>query len=303
MRFGDKELRVRDILGNAWDDVIAHHIMTMAAGLSYYFVLSLFPMLILAAAVLPYLPIPNLFDAILSALAHVVPPESMGLVRRVVASVAIPHRGILTFGILGTIWSASSGFAALIEALDVAYDVPETRPIWKTRLLAISLMCVTGVLLNISVLLLLLGPVIAGWIQRATGLDELLELWPYAKWVLSILFTVIGVELMFYWAPNVKQRFLATLPGAVIGVGFFIASSYGLSLYFRTFAHFNKTYGILGAAVALMVWLYYSWLAILAGAEINAELVKLGGGGKLELKEKPPHAVQPVPPWEERPAA
>ena len=118
--------------------------MAMAAGLSYYFVMSLFPLLILVAAVVPYIPIPHLFDRVLGAMAQVVPPDSIGLVRAVLKDVIVPHRAFLTFGILGTLWAASGGFASLIEALNVAYNVPETRPIWKTRLVAVELMFVIG---------------------------------------------------------------------------------------------------------------------------------------------------------------
>jgi membrane protein len=303
MRFQQRQFRVADVLGNAWHDIMTNHTMALAAGLSYYFVLSLFPLLILAGSLLPFLPIPNLFDQILGAMAHVIPGDSMGLVRKIVTSVVKPHGGLVTFGLIGTIWTASGGFAGLIEALNVAYDVPETRPIWKTRMLAVGLTFVIGSLFVVALGLLVLGPKLAEWIHHWTGLDQLLAIWPYVKWGLSIAFTVIGVELLFFWAPNVKQRFLATLPGAVVGVGFFIGSSYGLGVYFRHFANFDKTYGTLGAAMALMVWLYYSWFAILVGAEINSEIVKAGSGGTLELKEKPPEAVKPVPPWEERPAA
>ncbi len=303
MRFEGREFRLRDLLSNAWHDILTNHTMAMAAGLSYYFVLSLFPLLILAAALLAYLPIPNLFAQILALMARVVPRESMGLVRKVIETVVQPHGGLVTFGIVGTIWSASSGFAGLIEALNVAYDVPETRPVWRTRLVALELMVVTGTLLLAAMLLLLVGPKAAIWIFKATHIPNVLWIWPYIKWSVSVAFTVLAVELLFYWAPNVKQRFWATLPGALIGVGFFIGGSYGLGLYFQRFANYNKTYGTLGAAMALMVWMYYSWFAILVGAELNSELVKAGGGGKLELKARPPEAVKPVQPWEERPAA
>ena len=122
------------------DDVANNHTMAMAGGLSYNFVLSLFPLLIMAAALVGYLPIPNLFDQILGAMARVVPADSMGLVRTVLKDVISPNKGkLLSVGLLGTLWTASSGFSTMIEALDVAYDVPETRPWWKTRLLAIGL--------------------------------------------------------------------------------------------------------------------------------------------------------------------
>ncbi|MFB3916013.1 MAG: YihY/virulence factor BrkB family protein [Terriglobales bacterium] len=304
-RFEGKDVSVGRVLKNAWNDIMNNHTMSMAAGLSYYFVLSLFPLLILAASLLPYLPVPNLFDQILSSMSHVVPADSMGLVKRVLASVMKQHQGgLLTVGILGTIWAASGGFAGLIEALNVAYDVPETRPVWKTRLLAIGLMFVIGILLVVALGVMILGPMLGQWLSNLVGLGPaFMSAWPIVRWAVAGAFTVIGVELLFFWAPNVKQRFFATLPGAIFGVGFWIGSSYALGIYFQKFANYNKTYGVLGAAVALMVWLYWSWFAILVGAEINSELVKAGGGGRLELKEKPPPAVEPRPAWEEKPAA
>ncbi len=298
----ERRISAAQILRSAWLDVMDNHTLTLAAGLSYYFVLSLFPLLILAASLLPYLPVPNLFDAIMASLAHVVPAESMSLMQQVVATVVRPHGALLTVGLLGTIWAASSGFAALIEALNVAYKVPETRPIWQTRLLAIGLMFVIGALLAVAATLMLLGPKIALWIAGATGASAIVQVWSWLSWGLALAFTVLGVELLFLWGPNVKQRLSSTLPGAVIGVAFFMVSSYGLSLYFRHFANFNKTYGTLGAALALMVWLNYSWFAILLGAGINAELEKAQSGGTLELKAKPP-AAKPDSPWEEHPAA
>src|SRR5437762_8694778 len=114
--------------------------MQMAAALSYYSVLSLFPALILLSAVVAYLPVPDLFNQTLAMMARFLPPDTMGLVRRVLADVISPNRGtFLSFGILGTLWAASGGFSAAIEALNVAYDVEDDRPFWKTRPLAVGL--------------------------------------------------------------------------------------------------------------------------------------------------------------------
>lgn len=285
----------------AINDIMQNHTMSLAAGLSYYFVLSLFPLLILASAIVAYLPIPHLFDKILWAMQSVVPADSMGLVRGVLNDVISPNKNrFLTVGILGTIWAASEGFASLIVALNVAYDVPETRPIWKTRALAIGLMLVNGVLLTIGAVAMFLGPRFGGWLaDKMNAAWVLAAIWPYLRWTIAIGFSVVAVELMFYWAPNVKQRFRATLPGAALGVGFWIGASYALSIYFQNFANFNKTYGTLGAAVALMVWLYWSWFFILAGAEINSELLKSEGNGRLFLKQGPPLVIYSRPAWEE----
>ena len=288
-------------LKHVYEDIARNHTMAMAAGLSFYFVLSLFPLLILAAAIVSFLPIPNLFDRILWAMQTVIPSDSMGLVRGILKDVITPSKGsFLTIGILGTLWSASGGFASLIEALNVAYDVPETRPFWKTRSLAIGLMFVIGGLLVAGSVSMFLGPQFGEWLANKAHLSRVFPIvWPYLRWAISIAFAVLAVELLFYWAPNVKQRFWATLPGAAIGVGFWIAASYALGLYFQHFAHFNKTYGTLGAAVALMTWLYWSWLFILIGAEINSELLKGQGHGRLYLKQAPPRVIFARPAWEE----
>jgi len=275
--------------------------MAMAAGLSYYFVMSLFPLLILAASLLVFLPVPNLFDRIIAAMAQFVPPDSMGLVRAVLKDVITPHKGsFLTVGILGTLWTASSGFAGLMEALNVAYDVPETRPIWKTRLIAIAMMFVTGTLFVLGVALMFVGPQFGAFLAGKIGLsDQFAAAWPVMRWALAVSFMVLGVEFVFYLGPNVKQRFWATLPGAALGVGFWIGTSFALGLYFRSFAQYNKTYGTLAGAVALMAWLYYSWFMILVGAEINSEILKASCDGRLPLKQPPPHAIRVRPPWEE----
>ena len=264
--------------------------MQMAAALSYYSVLSLFPALILLSAVVAYLPVPDLFNQTLAMMARFLPPDTMGLVRRVLADVISPNRGtFLSFGILGTLWAASGGFSAAIEALNVAYDVEDDRPFWKTRPLALALAFITGILLLVALATMIVGPRFGEWLAARVHLSRLfILLWPYLHWTIAVGFTVLAVEVLYFLAPNVKQRFLATLPGAVLAVGCWIGLSYLLGIYFRHFANFNKTYGSLGAAIALMVWLYWTGFAMLVGAELNAELAKRSREGKLEQKHEPP---------------
>src|SRR3954463_11070547 len=140
--------RVQNALTRSYGDVLRNHTMQMAAALSYYFVLSLFPALIFLSAVVAFLPLPDLFNQALAMMARFLPSDSMGLVRRVLSDVITPNRGtFLSFGILGTLWAASGGFSAAIEALNIAYDVQDDRPFWKTRPLAVGLALVTGALL------------------------------------------------------------------------------------------------------------------------------------------------------------
>jgi membrane protein len=287
----------KHVVKRSVNDVTNNHTLAFAASLSYYFVMSLFPALIALAAVVSLLPIPNLFQNILQVLARVVPPEGMGLVNKVVADVIRPHSGgLLSVGLLGTIWSASSGFAGMIEALNVAYDVPETRPWWKARGLAIVLTFVVGGMLVISFLCMTLGPHFFQIFADKVGLGPaFLFVWKYARWVVAGALVVVSIELIYFLAPNVKQRFNQTLPGALTAIAAWVLLSFGLGLYFSKFAHFNATYGVLGAAIALLVWMYWTAFAVLVGGELNSAIILERGDGKLPLKQPPPEKVRPVP--------
>jgi len=218
------------------------------------------------------------------------PPDSMGLVQRVLSDVITPNRGtFLSFGILGTLWTTSGGFSAAIEALDIAYDVEDDRPFWKTRPLAVGLAFITGTLLLVALSVMMVGPRFGEWIAGRIHLSYLFVwLWPYIHWSIAIGFTILAVEALYFLAPNVKQRFLATLPGAILSVGCWLALSYLLGLYIRHFANFNKTCGTFGAGIALMTWLYWTGFAMLVGAELNSELAKISRKGKIEEKHEPP---------------
>ena len=278
--------QVKSALGRTYEGVQRKHTTQMAAGLSYYFVMSLFPLLIVFAATVAYLPVPNLFDQALALASRFMPHDSIGLVKAVLRQVITPHRGkFMSFGIIGTIWAASGGFSSMMEALNVAYDVPESRPFWKTRPLAIGLTFLIGILLVIALALMLVGPNFGGWLAAKVGLGPVfVAVWPYLRWSIAVAFAVLAIELIYFLAPNVRQRFRKTLPGAALAVVCWLLLSWALGIYFQHFTNLNKTYGTLAAAIALMVWLYWTAFAILLGGEINADLLH-EEGRQLALKE------------------
>ena len=281
-------------LFRAYHDIDHNHTLQMAAALSYYFVMALFPALIVLSAIVTYLPVPDLFDKTIELMGRFIPHDSMGIVRQVLYDVITPNRGtLLSVGLLGTFWAASGGFAAAIEALNIAYDVEETRPFWKTRPLAFALTLLVGLLLLIALGTMIVGPRFGEWLAAQVHLSKIwIWIWPYIHWTTSVVFTILAVETIYFLAPNVKQRFLATLPGAILSVAFWLGLSYLLGIYFRTFAHFNKTYGTLGAGVALMVWLYWTGFAMLVGAEVNAELAKKTSKGSVQQKPETPTTIK-----------
>jgi membrane protein len=280
---------IKHALIETYEDVPRNHTLQMAAALSYYFVVSFFPALILLSALVAYLPVHDLFNEVLSVMTRLLPPDSMGLVRRVLSDVITPSRGaFLSLGILGTLWTSSGGFSAAIEALNIAYGVQDDRPFWKTRPLAVGLAVVIGILMLVALSVMIVGPAFGEWVANRIHLSHLFVLvWPYIHWSVAIGFSILAVETLYFLAPNVKQRLRATLPGAILAVSCWIALSYLLGLYFRHFASFNKTYGTMGAAIALMTWLYWTGFALLVGAELNCELAKISTEGRIEEKHEP----------------
>ena len=260
-----------------YNDIYDEHLFVFAAGLSYYFVLSLFPLLVSMASLLGYVPIPHLFEGLLSLMARLVPGDGMSLVRNIVSDVINhKHTHFLTLGLVFTIWTASSGFAAIIDGLDVVYRVRETRSVWKTRPIALGLTLLAGSLLLVAVGLIVEGTYLGTWFTRRFDLNPTsFATWRYLRGGIAIGFAVFAVELLYHFGPDVKQRFRDSLAGAVIAVMIWIGLSYLLGSYFRHFDSLDKTYGPLGAAIGLYVWFYLSGFAILVGGEINFLLGEL----------------------------
>jgi membrane protein len=260
-----------------YNDVYDEHLFVFAAGLSYYFVLSLFPLLVSMASLLGYVPIPHLFEGLLSLMAKLVPGDGMSLVRNIVSDVVNhKHLHFFTLGLIFTIWTVSSGFAAIIDGLDVVYRVRETRPVWKTRPIALGLTLLAGSLLLVAVGLMVEGTSLGIWFTGRFGLSPaILAVWRFLRSGIAVASAVLAVELLYHFGPDVKQRFRDSLTGAIVAVMSWVGLSYLLGSYFRHFESLDKTYGPLGAAIGLYVWFYLSGFAILLGGEINFLLSEL----------------------------
>jgi membrane protein len=271
------------------NDLAQHHVFQMAAALSYYMVLAVFPGMIFLSSVMSLIPIPDLFGRVLGIMSILLPADTMRVVRSALLDVLATNRKAwLSFGMLGVIWVSSAAFDALIEALDIAYDVSDDRPFWKTRLRAIGLGIITAGLVSTALAVMILGPRFGAWLASRIDLSkEFVLLWPLIHWSIVILFTLVAVELLYFLAPNVKQRFGATLPGAVFSVACWLVLSYLLGFYFRHLANLSRTYGTLAGFIAFMTWFYWNSFALLLGAELNAELAKESKKGQLHEKSQP----------------
>lgn len=266
---------------------------TVAAALAFYFLWSLIPLLILFSSLLKFLPIPNLFQALLNILSGLVPPYAMTFVEQIMIDILSPNRTkLLSFGIAGTLWAATGGFSSLIEALDIAYDVPVSRPWWKDRIRALVLTFTSGGLAAVSILAYIAGPNFGHYLRQAFFLPPGVEhVWPILRLTITFFTFVTGLEIIYYLGPNARHSFRSTLPGAVFAIAAWFLGSSALSFYLAHLSNYSLTYGSMGALIGLMLWFYLTALAILLGAELNAEWAKARGGDPAKTYPLPFHRV------------
>lgn len=276
MAFDFSRRRLSEFGNTVYEELLRTRVFTIAAAMAFYFFLALFPLLILFSSLLGYLPGHDVFDSMLALLRMLVPADAMDLVQKFVTGVVTPHRGgLLSFGVLGYLWAATGGFAAAIEALDVAYDVPVSRSWWRDRIQALLLTFTSGLLVSVSLVTLMVGPIVLRLMDRVVHVPpKVYFVWPSVHLVFTVVTFILGVELLYYLGPNTKRSFLSTFPGAIFAVVCWFGWSACLNFYISHFAHYNRMYGSLGAVIALMLWFYLIALAILIGAEMNAELWK-----------------------------
>src|SRR3712207_3358386 len=195
--------------------------MGLAAQLAYYLILALFPFILVLVSLMGTFGSEELASEVLAYFRKVMPEEAYEIVRTFTANIISGKAeapGLLSFGILFTIWAASGAFAALINALNRAYDVQETRPFWKVRGIAILMTVGLSVLVLVGVLLLVVGEPIGRAIASVFGLDDLfLLVWDIARWPVALFFMAFTVALLYFFAPDVDQPFRWITPGGLIG--------------------------------------------------------------------------------------
>ncbi|KSU89352.1 ribonuclease [Bacillus sp. VT 712] len=241
----------------------------LAAEQAYYYMLSLFPMLILLLSIIPYLSL-DANDAI-KVLESAMPAETADIFKEnVVQFINNPNGGLLTIGILGTIWSASNGMNAFMRAMNEAYNVKETRSFIKVR--GLSILLTIGLILTLVIALIL--PVFGGVILKAlvswglpTSFGTFLSV---LRWIVAITIMIAVLSMLYRLAPNKKFPFAHVWPGAVAATLLWQLTSLGFSFYVSNFGNYSATYGSLGGVIVLMLWLFLTGLILVIGGEINA---------------------------------
>ncbi|MDR3566717.1 MAG: YihY/virulence factor BrkB family protein [Syntrophobacteraceae bacterium] len=256
------------------NEVSDHNVYSGAAALAFYMILSIFPAAIVLLTLLPYLPIPHLDKAVLDLIGQVLPQQSATLFTGVVKQVTSQrHGGLLSFGLLFLLWSGSSGLYAIMQQLNISYDVKERRPFWKVRGTALILMVLFFILVVGGFGLIVSGGLIQGWVGNLIGWNKpLLIFFALFRWAIIAVFLLTAFAIIYYFGPDVEQKFRFISPGSLLGVVLLVLASLGFRVYVASFSNYSATYGSLGALIVLLMWLYIGGLVILVGSEVNALL-------------------------------
>jgi membrane protein len=270
-----------ELFKRTYRESMEDNILGLAAQLAFYFFLALFPALLFLIALASYLP-GRVLDAGVEQLAGFMPPDVLNIIREQMQRLAGGEdTHLLTIGILGAIWSSSAALVAVVDAMNRAYDVEETRPWWKVRLTAILLTMGLAVFIILSFSLVLVGPFVAEWLAGYYGLGAAFEwTWKIAQWPVALALVAFAIALVNYFAPDVEQDWRWITPGSIVATVSWLIASLGFRIYVVNFGEYNAAYGSIGGVMVLMLWFYISGLAILFGAEMNSEIEHASADGK-----------------------
>ena len=262
-----------------WNKLSEEEIFGRAAQLAYYWIFSIFPLLIFLTSLLAFLPMRRDLNQWVGMLGKVLPHDAYSLLNNTFQQIVGQQRGgLLSFSILVTLWASSSGMEAIISALNRAYDSAPARHWLLQRLLAIALTLGLAAFVISALALIFFGENISEQLAEYFGFSELFKtIWNVAQWPIIIGLVLLGVELVYYFAPNIRRgengkRWGWLTPGALFAVGLWLIISFGLRFYLSRFGNFNATYGALAGVMVLMLWLYLTGVAILVGGVINSVL-------------------------------
>jgi membrane protein len=256
-----------------WDLVkkcMADDIVSRSAELAYYFMLSLFPFLLVLTQVIIFLPLSS--EEILAFLSQYAPPDAMAIIRsNLQLLIGQSHGGVLSFGVIATIWASSNGINAIIRALNDAYDVEDKRNYFVTRGVSILLTIIMIFVIVFALLIPVFGKVIAEFLFEFFGIsDDFLSTWSIIRWTLSFVILMIVFSVLYSIGPSKVVHIKKVFFGSLFATSGWIISSLGFAYYVDNYGNFTGHYGSLGGIIVLMVWFYISAMVVILGGELNA---------------------------------
>jgi len=270
----ESELPWPELIKRTYKDSIEDDAAGLAAQLSYYFFLSLFPALLFSVALASFFPLYNFNDELIRMLGPIAPAAVVTLLQDQLASLSnSKDGGVLSIGLLMALWSSSAAMVSIIDAMNRAYDIEETRPWWKVRLTGIGITIGLAIFVLTSFGLIVAGPWLADVLGREFGLAPALTLaWKILQWPVVFLLASTGFGLVYYFAPDAEQEWAWITPGAVAATLLWLIASLAFRFYVVNIGNYEETYGTLGAIILTLLWFYISGLVMVLGAELSAEI-------------------------------
>ena len=269
-----------------------------AAALTYYAVLSMFPALIALLSLVGLVADPATVSRVITETVSEIGPATAaetfsGPIQSITESESKAGLALI-LGLAAALWTASGYVGAFMRASNAIYEIEEGRPFWKLRPLQIAVTLVCVLMLAIVFLGLLVSGPLAEAVGRALGIgDAAVTAFQYGKWPVLVLVVMLILAILYYAAPNAKlPGFKWISPGSVVAVVIWIVASIGFAFYVANFGSYDKTYGTLGGLISFLVWMWITNLAVLFGAELNAELER---SRELEAGEPAEEEIQ-LPP-------
>ncbi|HZL18362.1 MAG TPA: YihY/virulence factor BrkB family protein [Polyangia bacterium] len=265
--------KTADLVGRIYGAYDHHRVADNAAAVSYYFVFALFPFLFFLATLTAYIPYVRDSVGTLLARAHdVMPPQAMALIDKQVGGlVNQPRPRLLTLGLLATLYSASRGVDAVRKALNMAFHVRESRPLWRTELIAFGVTIGGAILVLFGIAVLVAGGSGGLWLARHVGVTTFyIAVYGWLRWPVTVAAIVSCAALAYTFLPNVVHPFKLVTPGALIGTTAWLLTTIVFADYAAHAGSYNVTYGSIGGVIALMTWFYISAFIFLMGGEVNA---------------------------------
>ncbi|MDL4841826.1 YihY/virulence factor BrkB family protein [Aquibacillus rhizosphaerae] len=265
---------VLDFLKHLFKRTMDDDVFGLAAQLAYFFLLSLFPFMIFLFTLIGYLPIEEI--NVIEFIQTYAPQEIVQLINENVTQITNERNGgLLSIGIIGTLWSASNGINAIMRSFNKAYNVEEDRSFIVSRLIAIVLTVAMLIVIIIAFLLPIFGKMIGVYLFSFIGLSEgFMSVWDTLRWVISSVVFFIVLLALYILAPNKKVHIKDVAIGAIFATICWQLVSLAFSQYVNTIGNYSATYGSLGGVIILMIWFFISGIIIITGGEINA-LMKL----------------------------
>ena len=242
-----------ELARRTWREVIDDDVLGLAAQLSYYFFLALFPAILFLLAVASFFPLSNITDDVGRSLGPFVSPQVLELIQEQMRRLANNENGgLLTFGVAGALWSSSAALVSIVGALNRAYDIDEGRPWWKVRLVAIGLTLGVALIVLVALSLVLVGPTLAEKLGQTTGWGAPFEwTWLVLQWPLVFALVATGIGLIYYFGPDAEQDWAWITPGAVAATILWLLVSLLFKIYVANFTDYEGSYGTVGGVIVV----------------------------------------------------